>query len=41
MMPAHIASGHNHYSIALHLGSTDHRLADAIKRFIEHAAAAR
>lgn len=31
---SHIASGHNHYSIALHLGSSDRRLEDAIVRFI-------
>lgn len=31
---SHIASGHNHYSIALHLGSSDRRFEDAIKRFI-------
>lgn len=34
MPRSHIASGHNHYSIALHLGSSDRRLEDAIKRFI-------
>jgi acetyl esterase/lipase len=34
MPRSHIASGHNHYSIALHLGSSDRRLEDAINRFI-------
>ena len=38
MTPSYIASGHNHYSIALHLGSTDNRLADTIIRFISDTA---
>ena len=36
---SHIASGHNHYSIALHLGSSDRRLEDAIVRFISESGA--
>lgn len=34
MPQSHIASGHNHYSIALHLGSSDRRLEDTIMRFV-------
>lgn len=30
---AHYASGHNHYSMAMHLGTSDHRLADEILSF--------
>lgn len=30
----HYASGHNHYSMAMHLGTSDHRLADEIRDFI-------
>jgi acetyl esterase/lipase len=30
---AHYASGHNHYSMAMHLGTSDHRLADEILFF--------
>jgi acetyl esterase/lipase len=35
MPRAHIAGGHNHYSLAMHLGTADRRLADAIEAFIE------
>lgn len=31
----HYASGHNHYSMAMHIGSSDRRLTDEIARFIE------
>lgn len=31
---AHYASGHNHYSLAMHLGTRDHRLADEIRAFV-------
>lgn len=35
---AHVASGHNHFSLAYHLGSADTRLADEVLGFIgEHA----
>ena len=30
----HYANGHNHYSMAMHLGTSDHRLADEIAQFI-------
>lgn len=30
-----MASGHNHYSMAMHLGTSDRRLADEIVRFVE------
>lgn len=30
---AHFANGHNHYSMAMHLGSSDHRLADELLTF--------
>lgn len=32
---AHFASGHNHYSMAMHLGTGDRRLADEIVAFVE------
>jgi hypothetical protein len=32
---AHFGTGHNHYSLALHLGTADRRLADEIVGFIE------
>jgi hypothetical protein len=31
---AHIASGHNHFSLACHLGAADTRLADEVLGFI-------
>lgn len=31
---SHIASGHNHFSLASHIGGTDTRLADEIRHFI-------
>ncbi|MBA15309.1 MAG: esterase [Sphingomonas sp.] len=31
----HYASGHNHYSMAMHIGTADRRLADEISRFVE------
>ena len=35
MMPrGHIASGHNHYSMAMHLGTSDRRLEAEILRFV-------
>ena len=35
MMPrAYVASGHNHYTTALHLGSSDRRVADEITGFV-------
>lgn len=30
----HVASGHNHFSLAAHIGGTDTRLADEIRQFI-------
>ncbi len=35
MPRGHIASGHNHYSMAMHLGTADRRLADEIIRFVK------
>lgn len=36
LMPrSHIASGHNHYSMAMHLGTSDTRLADEITDFVQ------
>lgn len=35
---AWIASGHNHYSLAYHLGTRDHRLADEIVEFVRTCA---
>ena len=35
MPRAHIASGHNHYTMAMHLGTADHRLADEIAAFVK------
>lgn len=32
---AHFADGHNHYSIAMHLGTSDRRLADEIVNFVQ------
>lgn len=37
---AFIASGHNHYSMAMHLGTSDRRLADEILDFIASATSA-
>jgi len=34
MPRGHIASGHNHYSMAMHLGTSDRRLADEIVDFV-------
>lgn len=34
MPQSHIALGHNHYSVALHLGSSDRRLEETIVRFV-------
>jgi hypothetical protein len=34
MPRAHVASGHNHYSMAMHLGTSDCRLADEIAAFV-------
>lgn len=31
----HYATGHNHYSMAMHIGSSDRRLTDEIARFVE------
>ena len=31
---SHVASGHNHFSLASHIGGTDTRLADEIRSFI-------
>lgn len=42
IMPrAYIASGHNHYSLAMHLGTADTRLADEILAFARDACAPR
>lgn len=30
----HYASGHNHYSLAMHIGTSDHRLGDEIAAFV-------
>ncbi len=39
---AHFASGHNHYTLAMHIGTTDTRLSDEIVEFVqEHAADSR
>lgn len=38
MPRSHIATGHNHYTIALHLGSSDHRLRDEIVGFVSDGA---
>lgn len=35
----HYGTGHNHYSLAMHLGTSDTKLADAIARFIAHCCA--
>ena len=36
VMPrSYIASRHNHYTMAMHLGTSDHRLADEIIRFVK------
>jgi len=36
---AHFASGHNHYTLAMHLGTADTRLSDEIVQFVhEHSA---
>ena len=35
MPRGYIASGHNHYSMAMHLGTSDRRLADEIAGFVE------
>ena len=32
---AYIASGHNHYSMAMHLGTSDTRLADEVVAFVQ------
>lgn len=34
MPRSYVASGHNHYSMAMHLGTTDRRLADEIAAFV-------
>jgi acetyl esterase/lipase len=40
VMPrAHIASGHNHYSMAMHLGTPDTRLSDEIIQFVREVTA--
>ena len=31
---SHFASGHNHYTLAMHLGTADTRLADEIVAFV-------
>jgi arylformamidase len=31
---SHIASGHNHFSLATHIGGADTRLSDEIRQFI-------
>jgi predicted esterase len=33
---AHFASGHNHYTLAMHIGTTDTRLSDEIVQFVRH-----
>ena len=39
MPQAHIAAGHNHYTMAMHIGTSDHRLTDRIAGFIaQHCA---
>ncbi len=35
MPRAYIAAGHNHYTMAMHLGTADHSLADAIIAFVK------
>lgn len=37
----HYASGHNHYSMAMHIGTSDCRLANEIKRFVDTCCADR
>lgn len=39
MPRGHIASGHNHYSMAMHLGTSDRRLADEIADFVHDCCA--
>lgn len=39
MPRGHVASGHNHYSMAMHLGSDDRRLADEICDFVRETCA--
>jgi acetyl esterase/lipase len=40
VMPrAHVASGHNHYSMAMHLGTSDTRLSDEIIQFVREVTA--
>jgi acetyl esterase/lipase len=39
MPRAHVASGHNHYSMAMHLGTADRRLADEIVAFVRETCA--
>ena len=39
MPRSYMASGHNHYTTAMHLGTSDRRLADEIKGFIEESCA--
>lgn len=36
MPPGYIASDHNHYSLAMHIGTSDRRLGDAIVGFVKH-----
>lgn len=36
---AYVASGHNHYSMAMHLGTSDTRLSDEIIQFVKEVAA--
>lgn len=39
MARSYIASGHNHYSLAMHLGTSDCRLADEIAGFVDETCA--
>jgi hypothetical protein len=39
--PSFIAGGHNHFTISLHLGSSDTRLSDAMLAFMRTQSAAR
>lgn len=39
MPRGHVASGHNHYSMAMHLGTADRRLADEIVAFVRETCA--
>ncbi len=39
MPRSYIAAGHNHYSMAMHLGTSDQRLADEIVRFTQECCA--